>query len=104
MLTSITTVIVVAVMAYALYLEVRRARLVLSLRRWLEEERAEHWDAVHTGKDIEESMKKLRRTRLREDDEFIGRHEAATNRGQKMVIAMSVLGVAGAALLFSITR
>ena len=104
MVTGVLTAIVVAAVVYALYLEVRRARLVLSLRRWLEEERTGDWAAVHTGKDIEESMKKLRRARLRDDYEFIGRHDAATNRGQKMVIAMIVLGVAGAALLFSITR
>lgn len=104
MIDGTLTAVVVGAVAYALYLEVRRARLVLSLVGWLEEERTEDWEAVHTGKDVEESMKRLRRTRLREDHEFIARHEAATNRGQKMVIAMVVLGIAGAALLFSISR
>ena len=80
---------------YALYLELRRARSLWKLVRWLETERPDEWGAVHVSSaNIEDSMAKLRTRRLADDTEFIERHTAATSRGRHMAIAVVVAGTA----------
>lgn len=104
MLVALLAIVAGGAVAYAIFLEIRRGRLLWQLVRWLESERTADWEKVHYAKaNIEDSMAKLRERRLADDEEFIVRHEAATNRGRRMIVTVVVAGTAVVALLAAIT-